>query len=217
MVLTEEDQLRAVGLWTAASAERVLALFEARVGADSRPREAVDAIREFGHGGRRVGRLRFLSWAAHAAAGEASDPVAKAAARAASMAAASAYMHPSLLLPARPNAPWAQRSTRRVPVRLGPAIPASATRRSAGRSSMPRLRFAHSCSGCPPQPWSYSVGHALLPTRRWPSPLTDSSRHAGQGAGLSASVPPALHAGCAGRGSMLLWSGKRLLGPVLGD
>jgi hypothetical protein len=71
VVLAEEDQLRAVGLWTAASAERVLALFEARVGADSRPREAIEGICEFGLGGPRVVRLRSLAWAAHAAAGEA--------------------------------------------------------------------------------------------------------------------------------------------------
>ena len=118
-MLTEEDQLRAVGLWTAASAERVLALFEAWVGADSRPREAIEGIREFGLGGRPVGRLRSLAWAAHAAAGEASDPVAKAAARAASLAAASAYMHPSLASPSQ---------TKHA---LGPAVYAARAREAA--------------------------------------------------------------------------------------
>jgi hypothetical protein len=45
--------------------------------ADSRPREAIEGICEFGLGGRRVVCLRSLAWAAHAAAGEASDPVAR--------------------------------------------------------------------------------------------------------------------------------------------
>ena len=88
------DQLRAIGGWTADSAERVLGLYEARSGSDSRPRAAIEGIREFAAGGKRVARLRVLAMEAHAAAREIGDPAAAAAARAAGTAAASAYTHP---------------------------------------------------------------------------------------------------------------------------
>lgn len=92
MTLSEEDR-RLVGLWAADCAERVLPLFEAKAPADTRPREAIEGIRAFAHGGKRTTRLRSLAWAAHAAAREVGDPVATAAARAASLAAATAYVH----------------------------------------------------------------------------------------------------------------------------
>jgi hypothetical protein len=93
MTLTQED-LRFVGLWTADCAERVLPLFEAKAPSDTRPREAIEGIREFAGGGRRTARLRSPAFAALAAAREVGDPVATAAARAAGLAASSAYMHP---------------------------------------------------------------------------------------------------------------------------
>ena len=93
MTLTEED-LRLVGLWAAECAERVLPLFESKAPTDVRPREAIEDIRAFARGGKRTARLRSLALAALAAAREVGDPVATAAARAAGLAASSAYMHP---------------------------------------------------------------------------------------------------------------------------
>ncbi|MBP7096558.1 MAG: hypothetical protein KBC36_10760 [Spirochaetia bacterium] len=88
------DSLRALGAWAADSAERALPIFESRAPGDARPREAIAGIREFAAGGKRTARLRVLSLAAFAAAREAPDPAAKAAARAAGLAASSAYTHP---------------------------------------------------------------------------------------------------------------------------
>jgi hypothetical protein len=81
MTLSEEDR-RLVGLWAADCAERVLPLFEAKAPSDTRPREAIEGIRAFARGGKRIARLRSLAWAAYAAAREVGDPVATAAARA---------------------------------------------------------------------------------------------------------------------------------------
>ncbi|MGA3057688.1 MAG: putative immunity protein [Candidatus Limnocylindrales bacterium] len=92
MTLSEEDR-RLVGLWAADCAERVLPLFEAKAPSDTRPHEAIEGIRAFALGGKRTARLRSFAWAAYAAAREVGDPVAAAAARAAGLAAAMAYMH----------------------------------------------------------------------------------------------------------------------------
>jgi len=92
MTLSEEDR-RLVGLWAADCAERVLPLFEAKAPSDTRARKAIEGARVFALGGKRTGQLRSLAWAAHAAAREVGDPVATSAARAASYAAAVAYMH----------------------------------------------------------------------------------------------------------------------------
>jgi hypothetical protein len=88
------ESLRAIGGWTADCAERALPVFETRAGSDSRPRAAIEGIREFAGGGKRTARLRSLAMAAHAAAREVGSPAAAAAARAAGVAAASAYTHP---------------------------------------------------------------------------------------------------------------------------
>jgi hypothetical protein len=88
------ESLRAIGGWAAECAERALPVFEARAGSDARPRAAIEGIREFAGGGKRTARLRSLAIAAHAAAREVGDPAAAAAARAAGLAAASAYTHP---------------------------------------------------------------------------------------------------------------------------
>jgi hypothetical protein len=92
MTLSEEDR-RIVGLWAADCAERALPLFEAKAPSDTRPREAIEGIRTFARGGKRTAQLRSLAWAAYAAAREVSDPDATAAARAAGLAAATAYIH----------------------------------------------------------------------------------------------------------------------------
>jgi Imm-5 like putative immunity protein len=88
------ESLRAIGGWAADCAERVLPVFETRPGSDSRPRAAIEGIREFAGGGKRTARLRSLAVKANAAAREVGDPAAAAAARAAGLAAASAYTHP---------------------------------------------------------------------------------------------------------------------------
>jgi len=88
------ESLRAIGGWAADCAERALPVYETHTGADSRPRAAIEGIRVFAGGGNRTARLRSLAIAALSAAREVGDPAAAAAARAASLAAASAYTHP---------------------------------------------------------------------------------------------------------------------------
>jgi Imm-5 like putative immunity protein len=92
MTLSDAER-RLLGLWAADCAERVLPLFEAQAPSDTRPREAIAGIRAFARGGKRTTQLRSLAWAAYAAAREVDDPVATAAARAAGLAAATAYIH----------------------------------------------------------------------------------------------------------------------------
>ena len=88
------DELRQLSLWAADCAERALPLYEAVAPGDRRPREAIEAVRAFGAGGKRTKQIRTTAWAALKAAGEADDPAAEAAARAAVGAAGSAYLHP---------------------------------------------------------------------------------------------------------------------------
>ncbi|NTU72042.1 MAG: GNAT family N-acetyltransferase [Coriobacteriia bacterium] len=88
------ESLRAIGAWAADCAERALPIFETHDDSDGRPRAAIAGIREFAAGGRRSAHLRTLAMAAHAAAREIDDPAPAAAARAAGLAAASAYTHP---------------------------------------------------------------------------------------------------------------------------
>ena len=88
------DSLRALGAWAADCAERALPVFEQRVPSDPRPREAIAGIRAFAGGGKRAAQLRTLALAAMAAAREVDHPAAAAAARAAGLAASSAYTHP---------------------------------------------------------------------------------------------------------------------------
>lgn len=87
------ESLRAIGGWAADCAERALPIFERHAGSDSRPRAAIEGIRQFAVGGKRAARLRSLAMAANAAAREVVPPAA-ASARAAGFAAASAYTHP---------------------------------------------------------------------------------------------------------------------------
>ncbi len=88
------DSLRAIGAWAADCAERALPIFENFTDADSRPRDAIDAVREFAQGGKRIGRLRTIALAAFSAARETDNSTASAAATAAGLAASSAYTHP---------------------------------------------------------------------------------------------------------------------------
>lgn len=88
------EALRSLGGWAADCAERALAVYEMHAVADGRPRAALEGIRLFAAGGKRAAQLRSLSLAAFAAAREIPDPAAAAAARAAGLAASSAYTHP---------------------------------------------------------------------------------------------------------------------------
>jgi hypothetical protein len=88
------DELRSLGRWAADCAERALPLFETRVSADARPREAIEAIRDFGAGGKRTKQLRVVALAALAAGRDVEDAAAAAAARSAGYAASAAYLHP---------------------------------------------------------------------------------------------------------------------------
>ena len=88
------DSLRALGSWAADCAERALSVYENHAISDSRPRAAIEGIRVFANGGKRTAQLRTLALSAFSAAREADDPAASAAARAAGLAASSAYTHP---------------------------------------------------------------------------------------------------------------------------
>lgn len=91
LTLSEGDR-RVLALWAADCAERTLPLFERQAPTDTRPREAIDGLRAFAAGEMRIGPVRALAAAAHAAAREVGDPAAVAAARAAGQAAAVAHM-----------------------------------------------------------------------------------------------------------------------------
>jgi hypothetical protein len=88
------ESLRAIGSWTADCAERALPVYEKHVDSDSRPHDAIEGIRAFAGGEKRTARLRTLAFGAFSAAREIGDPAAATAARAAGLAAASAYTHP---------------------------------------------------------------------------------------------------------------------------
>lgn len=88
------ELLRALGSWAADCAEKALWVYETCADSDSRPRAAIEGIRVFAGGGKRTAQLRSLALSAYSAAREADDPAAAAAARAAGLAASSAYTHP---------------------------------------------------------------------------------------------------------------------------
>lgn len=88
------ESLRVLGNWAADCAERALSIYETYAESDSRPRAALEGIRVFARGGKRTAQLRSLALSAFSAAREAENPAAAAAARAAGLAASSAYTHP---------------------------------------------------------------------------------------------------------------------------
>jgi hypothetical protein len=91
MKLDEHDH-RALMLWAADCAERVLPFFEERHPGDDRPRNAIEVGRAWARGGLGIGEARAAAVAAHAAARAAGDGAARAAARAAGHAAATAHV-----------------------------------------------------------------------------------------------------------------------------
>ncbi|MBU1049285.1 hypothetical protein KKG90_04590 [Candidatus Bipolaricaulota bacterium] len=88
----EKKDQKALLLWAADCAERVLPVFEAKCAADDRPWEALEAARAWTHGLVPCSEVRTAAFAAHAAAREIDDPAACAAARAAGHAAATAHV-----------------------------------------------------------------------------------------------------------------------------
>lgn len=98
MILRDQDR-RLLARWAAACAARTLRLFEAAAPADSRPRDALAALRAYARGGRRNSALRSHVWAALAAAREVDDPAGTAAGRAAAVAAGIAYTHTNVTAP----------------------------------------------------------------------------------------------------------------------
>ncbi len=92
MAIRDEER-QEVARWAADSAERALPLFEAMAPADARPREAIEIARAFSDGTGRSRHLSRVALAAHRAGREIGDPVGLAAARSASLAAATANIH----------------------------------------------------------------------------------------------------------------------------
>jgi hypothetical protein len=91
----EQHALRKAALWAAKYVNSALPVFEARYPNDGRPREAVEAGRAFGEGGRRDKNLRVLSLAVFKI-GKDVDEAAKYVTKAASAVAAIAYTHTDL-------------------------------------------------------------------------------------------------------------------------
>jgi len=88
------EDLQSVAAWAADCAERSVAIYEGSEGEDRRPRLAIDGARDFSASGKRTNQLRKLAMDAYRASLETMDAAASAAARSASLAAASAYTHP---------------------------------------------------------------------------------------------------------------------------
>ncbi|RNF83731.1 putative immunity protein [Montanilutibacter psychrotolerans] len=88
-----DNERRILASWCADCAARSLHLFEAAKTSDPRPRRAIEAIRAYAQGAKRSGELRSSGWKALRASREAPTPSAEAAAKAASYAAATAYLH----------------------------------------------------------------------------------------------------------------------------
>lgn len=89
--LSEADR-RAVAAWAADCAEHVVAIFETAAPGDSRPRDLIARARAFARGELTVAEGIRLRFAGGVPAGEAPDPAAAAAARAAGQAAAVPHM-----------------------------------------------------------------------------------------------------------------------------
>ena len=89
--LSKQDH-RALVLWAADCAERVLPYFEEKHPKDDRPWKAIEAARAWTRGEIRVGPARVAGVAAHAAARDADEGAARASARAPGQAAGTAHM-----------------------------------------------------------------------------------------------------------------------------
>jgi len=90
--LLDEAHHRLLAVWAADCAEHVLPLFASQYPEDNRPRWAIEVARAWSRGQASVREAREAACAAHAAARDASDPVAKLVARATGHAVATAHM-----------------------------------------------------------------------------------------------------------------------------
>jgi hypothetical protein len=88
------ETLQALGKWTAECAERSLSIYEDTEKEDNRPRQAINSIQDFSITGKRTNELRKIAMDAHRASLDTRNLAASAAAKSASLAAASAYTHP---------------------------------------------------------------------------------------------------------------------------
>ncbi len=86
------DQHHKPALWAASCGERVLILFEVENPEDIRPRQAIEAARQWQRGELAMKEARKSAFASHAAARQAKGPAAVAAARSAGHAAATAHV-----------------------------------------------------------------------------------------------------------------------------
>lgn len=91
MNLDKKDQ-KALAVWAADCAKRVLPYFEEQHPEDDRPRKAIEAARAWVREEIKVGEARTAAFAAHAAAREADEGSARQAARATGHAAATAHV-----------------------------------------------------------------------------------------------------------------------------
>jgi len=90
--LLDEATHRLLAAWAADCAEHVLPLFAARYPDDDRPARAIETAHAWSRGEVDVTDAREAAFAAHAAAREATDPVAREVARACGHAVATAHM-----------------------------------------------------------------------------------------------------------------------------
>lgn len=86
------DQHHELALWAADCAERVIVFFELENPEDLRPRQAIEAARQWRRGELAMTAARKFAFASHAAARQAKSPAAVAAARSAGHAAATAHV-----------------------------------------------------------------------------------------------------------------------------
>lgn len=70
----EQELLRAVARWALVYAEKALPVFEERHPSDPRPRQAIDACRDFAHGKARDKNLRMSALSALKAGKNADEP-----------------------------------------------------------------------------------------------------------------------------------------------
>ncbi len=87
-----EGHHKALAVWAADCAERVLMNFEKELPEDNRPRKAIEAAKSWVRGELAMTKCREAAFAAHAAARETNCPSANFAARAAGHAAATAHV-----------------------------------------------------------------------------------------------------------------------------
>jgi hypothetical protein len=90
--LLDEPTHRLLAAWAADCAEHVLLLFVAKCPDDDRPARAIETARAWSRGEATVTEAREAAFAAHAAARDATDPVAREVARACGHAVATAHM-----------------------------------------------------------------------------------------------------------------------------